>query len=155
MGKKFAGQCKLAETEIMARLPTDKRRAKVEKIESLLQGAVASWYAGISRDRILELLTEELKKRIDFCEEFETSGEVRASICGLDRKEAEAILKSVGVTCNIEEMPAVYRYPTLILETKKVRITASIEKTVEFLLQEKRAELIEALLGRAFMEAEV
>jgi hypothetical protein len=41
-----------------------------------------------------------------------------------------------------------------MLETGKVRIIANIEKIVNFLLQEKRAELVEALVEHAFIEEE-
>ena len=150
--KKHAEQCGLAAAEIMARLPTDKRRAKAEKIENLLRSAVESWYTGLSRRRILEMLKEELVKRAVQVEEFTAAGRRRALVSGLERTEAEAILKSVNGTCFIEELPSVHGYPEIVVETGNVRVTASIQKTVDYLLQEKRAELIEALLGSDFKE---
>jgi vacuolar-type H+-ATPase subunit E/Vma4 len=149
IGKNYAGQSELAAREIMTRLPVDKRRAKVEKIENMLLAAVKDWYAGIGRQRILNLLQNELALLFVSCKELADSGEKRAKIRNLDRGEAEPILRAVfGSAIAIEEEAAGV-YPEIIVETDKVRVTASIQKTVECLLQEKREELIEALLGRS------
>jgi hypothetical protein len=164
LGKKHSEQCKLAEASIMARLPTDKRRAKAEKVENMLRDAVESWYKGLSRTRILEMLKGELVKRIAQVEEFAVneqaqvrrssagSGQRRAVVRGIERKEAEAMLKSVTGTFEIEELPSVHGYPEIILETGSVRVTVSIQKTIDYLFQEKRAELTEALLSKDFTE---
>jgi hypothetical protein len=170
LGKKHAEQCRLASADIMARLPTDKRRAKAEKIENLLRGAVESWYAGLSRAEVLGMLKSELEKRTAQVEEFSKAAgqqvcssvleraselapaSVLARISGLSRAEAEAILQAVSGNCVIEELPSVHGFPEIVLETGKVRVTSSIQKTVDYLLQERRAELIEALLGKDFPE---
>ena len=151
--KKYIEQKELAAEKIMARLPIDKRRTKVEKIEKMLDSAAESWYKSLSRSRILDLLTGELKKRISLCEEFSDSTEKRAFFCGLDIKEAETTLKNVNIACKLEESHADGQYPSIVIETGNVRITASIQKIVDYLLQEKREELVEALVGRDFMEA--
>jgi len=174
--KKYDEQKKSEIEKVMARLPIDKLRSKVEKIDSMLQSAVESWYGSLSRERIIELLTEELAKRIEVCEEFSSDNEegrrrsttelhrvtrskdeedkkpaaktsqIRAFYSGLNQKEVEAALKVVGSQCVMEEKISVDKYPSIILETGNVKITASIQKTIEFLLQEKRSELVEALL---------
>ena len=151
--KKYIEQKELAAEKIMARLPIDKRRTKVEKIEKMLDSAAESWYKSLSRARILDLLTVELKKRISLCEEFSDSTEKRAFFCGLDIKEAETTLKNVNLACKLEESHADGQYPSIVIEMGNVRITASIQKIVDYLLQEKREELVEALVGRDFMEA--
>jgi len=150
--EKFNEQKEFNAEKVMARLPIDKRRAKVEKIESLLQSAVESWYNSLSRDQILELLSKELAKRLALCEEFSSSSEKRAYFSGLERSEAEKALKIMGGNCIIEEKNTTDRYPAITLETGHVRIIASIQKLVDFLLQEKRIELVEALVGSAYME---
>ena len=149
LNKNYARRRKAAAGEIMTRLPVDKRRAKAEKIESMLRSAVREWYAGLKREHILNFLKNELAKRIALCDEPADAGS-HAVIHNLDRGEAETVLQEVlrGTTFTIEEAPAAFIYPEIILETKKLRITASVEKTVEFFLQEKRAELAEAMLGR-------
>ena len=156
LDKKFNIQRELAATDVMARLPIDKHRVKVEKIESLLQSAVEHWYKGLSRAQIQKLLTSELAKRIALCDEFSSevpsqSAKKRAFYSGLDRNEAETILKTVNGSCSLEEIPA-HGYPSITIETESVRIIASIQKIVDFLLHEKRAELVEALAGSAYVE---
>jgi len=148
--KKYAVQGKLAADEITARLPIDKRRVKAKKIEELLFSAVETWYARLSRERILDLLEKELIKRIAECEKITAIGDVRAKIHQIKRKEAETILQKVlpGRSYIIEEIHSAAKYPEIMVETPQVRIYASIGKIVEFFLGEKRAELVEALLGK-------
>ena len=148
--EKFAGQGRLAAGEIAAILPMDKRRAKAERIESLLRSSVETWYAGLSRERVLDFIKKELKKRLAVCGGINRAhGQCRAVIRKLTRVEAAAVLKEVlpDVPCLIEETQS-DGYPEFILENNDVRIYASINKTVDFFLKEKRAELVEALLGK-------
>jgi vacuolar-type H+-ATPase subunit E/Vma4 len=154
LDKKYNEERETASSKIMARLPIDKHRIKIEKIESLLFSAIEKWFKGLSRQRILEILTEELAKRLVLCDDSLNSAKIQAHINGIDRKEAEAVLKKVNTTCEINEDSTVSRYPSITLETGEIRIIASIEKIVDFLLQEKRAELVEALIDPAFIEEE-
>jgi len=157
--KKNSEQKELATGKIMARLPVDKLRAKVEKIESLLQSAVETWYKSLGRQKALDLLSKELSKRLTICEEISASAKKKVYYSGLDRKEAETVLKNVkGLASNewqgnIAEIPCDHNYPSVTLETENVRVIASIRKIIDFYLQEKREELVEALVGRAFMES--
>jgi len=152
MEKKYAQQGMLATQEIMTLLPIDKRRVKAKKIEELLNEAVENWYAGLSRKSVLALLQQELARRLAFCGEFAGSGKdqgIRAVIHKIDRSEAQAILRAAlpGKTCAIEETRSSSPYPELVLETQDTRVYASVGRTVDFFLSERRAELIEALLG--------
>lgn len=149
--KKYIENCRLISCEIMARLPIDKRRAKAEKIENMMTAAVDSWYCNLSHETILDYLTRELKKRLSQCVDILDKEERRALIHGIDQKDAEIILKAVNENCPITESRS-HGYPSITLESGDVRVTASIQKTVDFLLHEKRSELIEALLGSAFLE---
>ena len=151
--KKYSEQGKLAAVEIMAFLPMDKRRVKAEKIESLLHLAAKTWYTGLNRRGVLDLLEKELAKRLAACDEFAVSGEGRAMIRKIERAEAEDILKRLlpGKPFYIEETHSAADYPELVLETREERIYASIGKIVDYFLSEKRAELIEALLGRTVL----
>jgi hypothetical protein len=156
--KKNNEQKELTTEKIMARLPVDKLREKVEKIENLLQSAVESWYKDLSRQRILDLLSRELSKRIAVCQEILASAKKNVYYSGLDRNEAETVLKNIkGLKSNewlgnIAEISSADQYPLITLETESVRVIASIRKIIDFLLQEKREELVEALVGRTFME---
>ena len=156
--KKNNEQKELTAEKIMARLPVDKLREKVEKIENLLKSAVESWYKDLSRQRILDLLSGELSKRIAVCQEISASAKKNVYYSGLDRGEAETVLKNIkGLKSsewlgNIAEISSIDNYPSITLETENVRVIASIRKIIDFLLQEKREELVEALVGRTFME---
>jgi vacuolar-type H+-ATPase subunit H len=155
LAEKYAAQGKVAAEEIMALLPIDKHRIKATKVEELLRSAVESWYNGLSRQQVLELLKKELARRICFYEaaagtnESVISGEIHAFIHKVEQAEAQTVLQAVlpGKTCRIETIQSTAAYPEIILETADLRIYASIGKTVDFFLGEQRAELIEALLG--------
>jgi hypothetical protein len=153
--KKYTEQCELAAVKIMDRLPVDKRRIKVEKIENLLQEAVDFWYKSLNRSQILELLKKELVKRLASCEGIPGSAQKHFYYFGLERNEAETIAKTVNGTYAMEEVSSASRCPFIILETEKVRIIASVQDIINFLLEEKRAELVEALVGRTFIEEEI
>jgi hypothetical protein len=153
--EKYAAQGKVAADEIMAFLPIDKQRIKATKIEELLNSAVETWYSGLSRKRVLDLLQKELVIRLNFFKGVVGGDDVSAEdaihifIHKVEQVEAQAVLNTVlpGKTFQIETMQSTAIYPEIILETPEVRIYASIGKTVEFFLGEKRAELLEALLG--------
>jgi len=151
--KRFAGLYVLAANEITAVLPIDKRRAKAEKLETLLQSAVETWYSNLSRDRVLGFLKNELEKRIIICGGFSvqsgTGSPCLAAVSNLTLTEAESILKEIlpGVSCKIEKTKYQSDYPEFILENSDVRICASVKKTADYFLSEKRAELVEVLLG--------
>jgi V/A-type H+/Na+-transporting ATPase subunit E len=149
--EKYAKNSKSITEEIMAVLPIDKQRARARKIEELLNSAVENWYVRLNRKRILDFLQMELSKRLTSCGGFSVSDDVNAYIHKVEKSEAEAIIKAVlpGKACNIEKTQSTAAYPQIILENKDVRIYASIGKAVEFILGEKREELIAALLGDA------
>ena len=152
--KKYAEQNQLANHEIMAVLPLDKRRVKAKKIDELIRSAVEHWYTGLSRRQVLEFLQGELTERLTECEEFpnsETKNVIHVAIHRIDQAEAQTILQKVlpGGSFTIGDTHSSSPYPELVLETRDVRIHASIGKTVDFFINEKRAELLEALLGKA------
>ena len=150
--QKYAEQKKNAAIEVMAVLPLDKYRARAKKIEELLGAAVENWFARLSREQVLALLRKELAMRLAAYAGIsgsELGGEIQASFHKIERSEAQTLLKAVlpGKSCTFREIHSTAAYPELVLETEEVRIHASIGKTVDFFLGEKRAELVEALLG--------
>jgi len=149
--KKYDELKKMEAEKVMARLPIDKLRAKNEKIEKWLREAEDVWYQSLKRERILELLTGALSKRLDFYGKIDDSKKKNAYYYGITSEEADSILKSVNVFCEVEEIPLENRYPSVILETEDVKITASIQKIVNHYLHVNRFELVEALVGREFM----
>jgi len=152
INKKYNLLVKNEEEKVMARLPVDKLRAKNEKIEELLQLAEDNWYKELSRQRILELLGIELSKRLVFCGDTANSAQKNAYYYRLSQDEALLLLKNEKIDCKTEEIPPDNRYPALILDAEDVRITASIQKIIEYHLHVKRTELIEGLIGAALLE---
>jgi hypothetical protein len=174
IARKYAERTEKTRTEIMARLPLDKRRARSEKIEALLQEAMEGALAGFSRERLLGLLEKELARRLDFCRD---EGELESALGpgaapvffyrNISRDEAAAIfgrllppelrpgpeaLAEAGTAgAAIPGLPA-GDLPLMGIDSRKARITASIETASADLLREKRAELLSALLGREAAE---
>jgi hypothetical protein len=146
--EKYKQQGAAAAKEIMAVLPVDKRRAQAKKIEELLGAAVESWYAKLSRPRMLEMVRRELEERLAACEGF--SGAVCASVHKIETIEAETLLRKTlpGREFKIEKSVSTEAYPEITVEAGGVKIHASIGKAVNFILGKKRSELIEALLGK-------
>jgi vacuolar-type H+-ATPase subunit E/Vma4 len=95
-----------ASGEIMARLPLDKRRAESEKIDRLVQNALDLWYAAQSRERIIALLEDELRRRMEDCPEFGSAvgmvdaaafegKNIKARVYKLSREEGEALIAKI------------------------------------------------------------
>jgi hypothetical protein len=152
---RYAARRKETAAEILARLPLDKRRIWSEKVEGFLVSAVADWFGALSREQILRFLDRELERRLADCPEFAAAGTVRAGFTHLSQTEAGSLVKKhlPGARLEFEELapPAGGKsrtgYPELVLNIPEVKLSASIKMAVDSLLLDKRAELIEALLG--------
>ncbi|MFP3088821.1 ATPase [Treponema sp. TIM-1] len=158
IGRRYERREEQTRTEIMARLPLDKRRIRSEKVESFLQSAIEGYLTGLSRERILSLLEEELAKRFRKCPELEDprQGELPVIYRGLTQEEVRGLLQRVfpqGVWVLKQAEPG-FRlpgtFPALVADTQAVRIIASIDGIARELLEDKRAELVAALLGEDF-----
>ena len=154
--EKYALLIKHEEERVMARLPIDKLRSKIEKIENLLQAALEYWFKSLSRAQVLKLLSRELAKRLAVNSDLlaETNKKFRASFFGIEKQEAKELLKSFHFNCDIEENHAAARFPLIMIETEEARITSSVDKILDYLLHVKRAELTAALVGQDFMGEE-
>jgi len=146
---RYSVSAKKTRNEIMAVLPLDKRRIKIKKIEGLLNSAIETWYDGLNRKGILEIIENELRKRLDACSPINSASHVKVFVHKIEKTEAESILQTVlpGVVCEMETFHCESVFPELILETPDLKLYASVGKAVNFILDEKRTELIEALLG--------
>ena len=152
INKKFNEQNELTTEKIMARLPVDKLRIKIEKIENLLRVAEDDWYKSLSREKIIDLLSKEFSIRFALCRDTIKDAKKNIYFSYIDHKEAEIITKNAGLTSDIEWYSVVKgNYPSITLEAKNIRIIASIQTIIDSLLLEKREELTEALVGRSFM----
>jgi hypothetical protein len=159
IGRRYEHREEQTRGEIMARLPLDKRRIRSEKVESFLQSAMNGYLVSLSRERLLSLLERELAKRFRECPELaglRTEG-LPVIYRGLTREEALEILQRVvpqGVWALKQAEPG-FRlpgiFPALVADAPAVRITASIDRMAQELLEDKRAELVAALLGEGVL----
>jgi len=150
---KYADQEKQEFDKVMSRLPIDKLRLKIEKMESVLIAAEDNWYENLDRGILLKLLEKEIRERLEFInEQIESSKRLKVYIFKLKQKEAEELFKKLGINCEIEEIHSTSRYPLIKIETENALITASIQRIIDYFLHVKRTELFEALVGRGFME---
>ncbi|GHV68616.1 hypothetical protein AGMMS49928_08570 [Spirochaetia bacterium] len=164
--KKYAGRLEKTRIEVMARLPLDKRRARSEKIEAMLRDAAAKTFAGFSREKLLAIVEDELRLRLDFCrEEGELENALKADsspeffYLNMDEDEAQAIFGKLLGKAYAPAKPGKIAlkkanttgsnntFPLMGINSRTLRITASIEDAAETLLQDKRAEMLEALLA--------
>jgi hypothetical protein len=152
----------MGRVEIMARLPLDKRRFRLERIDTLLHEAAASYLKDLSREKLLGILAADLAGRAG-----EIAGEtgggsntaLKVTCRFLSAAEVEGLLKKSfpKSAWTVEEEDAAYlhagRFPGLVVESKAVRISVSADAAIETLLGEKRAELAAALLGEGALDA--
>ncbi|MDR0375857.1 MAG: ATPase [Treponema sp.] len=154
--------------DIMGRLVQDKRRVRSVKIEALLKKAANDYLSSLDRKQLLALLERELSKRLDALEAegapIVEEDEPEVMLRMITEQEAEKILENAFfrkskkkskekkfwtiVKPDIMFLSAGY-FPALIVNTKKVKVTASIDDAKALLLEDKRAELTAALFGDA------
>ena len=162
--KKHAERTEKTRQEIMARLPLDKRRARSEKIEALIREAMEKTLAGFSREKILGLLEGELERRLDFCRDEgeleEALGPAAAPVFfyrHISAEEAGGIFGRL-LPAGLRPGPGSLReaaipglppgpFPLMGIDSRLLRITASVETAAGDLIRDKRAELLAALLG--------
>jgi hypothetical protein len=180
--RQYAERLERSREEILARLPLDKRRLRSETAESLLRGAMKQFLEGLPGERILAVLGEELRSRLEACAEFDRKTQ-RPEILyrGLGPEEAGELLAGLGVTPAAErprpegegtpaqdqspqDQPPQDRSPQdlvfihksslpgILLKTPQLRISASVDGAAEALLEDKRAELAAALLGEGALD---
>jgi hypothetical protein len=154
--------------DIMGQLVQDKRRARSVKIEALLKKAASDCLSSLDRKKLLALLEHELSKRLLELEAEESpiaeedAPEVMART--ITEVEAEKILENAFFKCKKSKKRKFWTivkpdimflsagaFPALIVNTKKVKVTASIDDAEACLLEDKRVELTAALLGDAVL----
>jgi vacuolar-type H+-ATPase subunit E/Vma4 len=154
---RHAARIEASRNEIMARLPLDKRRTRLSKIEALLKDAASSYIAGLSRSRLLAVLEAELKKRAGELDSSASGG--KAAARGLSGEETASLLKKAfpqgkwTIACGENRHIAPGTFPALAADTQAARITVSADAVMETLLRDKRAELAAALLGEGALDA--
>jgi vacuolar-type H+-ATPase subunit E/Vma4 len=166
--RQYAERLERSRGEILARLPLDKRRLRSETMESLLRRGMKQFLEGLSREALLSLLTGELRFRLEACAEFDRETQRPRILCrGLSAGEAEDLFKQLGLIPAPERPPGTEEgqrpagdlafihggsLPGVLIETPQVRISVSVDAAAETLLEDKRAELAEALLGEGALD---
>jgi vacuolar-type H+-ATPase subunit E/Vma4 len=154
--KRYATKLEESRNEIMARFPLDKRRCRLAQIETFLNTAMDDYIAGLSRDRLLSILEKELAIRIKYCPEI-VLVPFTVYARGLEKDELEDLLRrlvpretwTIGEEPDLRTVPG--RFPAVVLDSEKLRITASVDGAALTLLKDKRFELATALLGEAVL----
>lgn len=143
--------------EIMARLPLDKRRARSEWAERMIQRATESFCSALPRDNVLSLMEAELSKRLQVITEFQQISDSKEdmviTITGLTRAEADLILKKpflqgAWIYSDASHWDDSVLYPDIICDNSSLRLVVSFKAVIDQLLLDKRAELAVALLGK-------
>ncbi|MDR3337597.1 MAG: hypothetical protein LBT16_10375 [Treponema sp.] len=180
--KRHNERLELGRIEVMARLPLDKRRLRLQKIDSLLHDAACSFFSGLDRENLLGVLADSLAERVrEIAGDFQdgegwrsgNKAPVRAAYRFLSQTEAESLLEKtfprgkIGPSLPagppdksswiIQEGDAAYvhggQFPGIVVDLGKVRISVSADDLIESLLKEKRGELASALLGEGALDA--
>jgi vacuolar-type H+-ATPase subunit H len=136
---------------IMARLPMDKRRIRSETIDRFLRTAMDDFLRSLDHSSLLRILEGELAFRAgDISQGLSGGGEIRYRL--LSEAECKTLVSGVfpGLSLHYIEDPLHAlggAFPALVIDFPHLRITVSVDRTAETLLQDKRAELTAALLG--------
>ena len=179
--KVYAERTKITGAEIFARLPLDKRRLRSEAAERLLVEAMDNYLRTLPREKLLSILERELSERLEASvnegEEITGDGAKPEFLCsGLSLSEARGVLEKVLVvlekksgghlTSHAEDYilkedssalarpaagSAAREFPSLVINTPAMKITASVKIAAGTLLKDKRAELAAALLGEGVL----
>ncbi|MDR0785451.1 MAG: ATPase [Treponema sp.] len=157
--KKYTEKTKRDGDEIMSRLVLDKQRLRSAKIENALKNAAFSFLKSLNRERQLALLKKELTIRLKELEDVgdpittEDKPEVYSRF--LTERELGKLLPK-ELKRFIVEPPLSFKnagqFPAVVINTKKVKLTASLDEVVESLLRDKRGELTAALIGASALK---
>ncbi len=136
--------------EVMARLPLDKRRARAERSERILNGAMEEYLAKLPLEKQLDLLKAELEDRSSYL----TPGPVTIAFRALDTETVTRLMKEIlpqspwTVDENLlTDDQKMEKLPLLVVNGGAIRITASLSDLAQDLLLQYRAELATVLLG--------
>ena len=169
--KIYSERIKKSEGEILARLPLDKRRLRSQRDEGFLQKAMRDFLRGLERKELLDIVKSELYERLKTCSVGAGSvltgsvstgsveGEKPECIySGLSQEEAGGILSDVLAAftpapgnVTMKEGANRSEFPSIVINTRGIKITASVENAAGALVKDKRAELAAALLGEGVL----
>ncbi|MCL1927401.1 MAG: ATPase [Treponema sp.] len=145
--------------EIMARLPMDKSRIRLETIDRFLHKAMEEFLASLDRASLLYIMKRELDKRkeeislifSDSPDHLKQSVAVSLRYRAVSKEECSDLVGSFGgISFSYNEDPLYMipgSFPAMVIDFAQLRITVSVDNAAEALLLDKRAELAAALLG--------
>ena len=151
--KTYAARTKKTNDEIQARLPLDKRRLRSETTEKFIVKAMEEFLWTLSREKLLRILEMELGPRLEACADDIAHHRCVIRYSGLGLEEAKAVLEKMPLKMSNQgdwEFKAdsvVREFPMIVVETKALKLFASVKSASKTLLKNKRAELTAALLG--------
>ena len=159
----YAARLKKTEEEIYARLPLDKRRLRSETAEGLLKKAMDGFLRSLARETQLSVLERTLTAQLVALTENAAVGETDVRYCGMGLAEAKTLLQE-AIKGTVSELGNAFdsnfrfteeaqkrEFPSIVVNTCAMKISASVEGAAAALLKEKRAELAAALLGEGVL----
>jgi vacuolar-type H+-ATPase subunit H len=151
--KTFTARTKKTNEEIQARLPLDKRRLRSETTEGFLVKVIDEVLRTLSREKLLLVLEREFHARLKACAEDLVHHRSIVRYSGLSLDEAKELLEKMPHKGEWEfKADSVVReYPLIIIESKILRMIASVKSASKILLKDRRAELAAALLGEGVL----
>jgi len=155
--KDYAERTKRIHEEIFTRFPLDKRRLRVEFAEDTLLKKTDDFLRALPREKLLFILEQKLSGCFKACtgNKNDLDG-AELLYSGMELSEARELVKKAMNTPGPEPMkfredPVNHEFPSIVINTRSIRIIASVEAAAANLLKEKRAELAEALLGEGVL----
>jgi len=170
--KAYSQREKKTATEIFARLPLDKRRFRSETAEGFLIKAMDDFLRSLSREKLLSVVEAEVSEKINACIcDFQSNdkadgkaddrndGKIEVRYSGIELSEAKKILENafnsnkslLNLCAFAPPSDGTLVLPFIEINTKALKITASVEDAAASLLKEKRSELAAALLGEGVL----
>ena len=156
----YAEKRKRTGEEILARLPLDKRRLRTETSEACLIKAMDDFLRSRGREKLLRVLERELRICVEACagsgEKIAAGGSKPVLLySGQSLSEARSVAEKV-FAANISDWvlkddPQPHEFPSIVVNSPALKITASVENAASDLLKDRRAELAAALLGEGVL----
>jgi hypothetical protein len=107
----------------------------------------------LSREKLILVLERELSARLNACAEDIAQHRSIVRYSGLSLDEAKAVLEKMPHKGDWEfkEDTVVREFPLIFIESKVLKMIASVKSASKTLLKDKRAELAAALLGEGVL----
>ena len=103
---------------------------------------------GLKREELLAILENELSRLLKVCADEDAFEQAELSFSGLSHSEVIKLLKGkIPMPTIVQEETIVHKFPCIVINTQTMKISASVEETVNALMKDNRAELVGALLG--------